>query len=78
MTNYNESIQETLLTIDDAALILRMKKSTIYRKMSQKTFPVPYRKQGNRIVFLASDLRKYISELPSFGGIINQRNNKED
>lgn len=45
------------LTVDEAALFLKVKRSTIYAWIHKRR--IPYRKHGSRVVFLQYDLIKW-------------------
>lgn len=49
---------EDLMDIDEAAKLLRKKKSTIYAATSTRS--LPFIKRGNRLYFLRSELMKWL------------------
>ena len=45
----------TLLTIDEAALFLRLKKRTLYQRLD-----IPRVRYGHRVMFIAEDLKAWV------------------
>ncbi len=57
----NESEKFTYLSIDEAAQLLRVSKSKIYKMISHRV--IPHFKIGRRVLFKADELNEYISNL---------------
>ena len=50
-------LDETYLTVNEAALFLKLKESTIYSWVHQRK--IPYRKHGRKVVFCRRDLERW-------------------
>jgi len=56
-----------LLSVDETAHACGLAPGTIRTRLSRKTFPVAYRKAGDKTLFHIDAVAKYIDDLPHVG-----------
>ena len=63
MVRYEEyAMTDRLLTVDEAAAMLGRTTRALYRLVERRK--IPFRKDGRRLLFMASELRTFIEGLP--------------
>jgi excisionase family DNA binding protein len=50
--------------VKELANLMGIKPNTVYQKIWNRTMPIPARKSGRRVLFLATDVEKWLESLP--------------
>jgi excisionase family DNA binding protein len=60
--------RERLLSVREAARMLSISPKSVRNRLSLGTFEIPARKLGGRVLFLRSEVLKFMKSLPQVGG----------
>ena len=66
-TNGCKRCNERLLSVGATAEILSISEKSIRNRLSLGTFEIPARKLGGRVLFLQSEVHKFMKSLPQMG-----------
>lgn len=57
-----QNIKKLTYNVEEAAHVLGISKSLLYREIKSNKLDIPYHKIGNRIIFSVTAIEKYLNE----------------